>query len=454
MSSLLKVDALQPNLEATIAAGPMDISGGSVVGITDLAIADGGTGASTAADARTNLGLVIGTDVQAYDADLAAYATVTPTAFGLSLIDDSNAATGRATLGFPTSVAKEAVIGDGTDFLSIPVQPGFNIINGYLDWSVDSNALTIALKNMAGSDPSSSDPVYISFRSATASTGSVSVLTITASTSITVSSGSTLGAVSATAFRVWVLGFNDSGTFRLAVVQTVSGTAPSFTVRGIGHYTLATVSAEGGAGGADSGGVIYAGTAMASLTPYVVLGNASWESGLTTAGTWDSAPTRVDLYAMGMPLPGYKFYPQRSQDGAYATGTTTIPFDDTIPADTEGNQYLSVAAVPLSRANLLEIDAKLYMSHSATSSGLQTIALFENTSSAAVAVGMAGRDAATAAIMTASLTHMMRPPSATPTFAIRAGSNVAGSTYFNGYSAARVYGGVLASYLQVTEIVT
>ena len=83
-----------------------------------LPLANGGTNATTASAARTSLGLVIGTDVQAYDAGLASiaglttvankmiyttasdtYAVTSLTTFGRSLIDDADASTARTTLG-------------------------------------------------------------------------------------------------------------------------------------------------------------------------------------------------------------------------------------------------------------------------------------------------------------------------------------------------------------------
>jgi hypothetical protein len=52
-----------------------------------------------ASTARTTLGLAIGTNVQAYSANLDEYAAVNPTAAGLALLDDVDAAAQRTTLG-------------------------------------------------------------------------------------------------------------------------------------------------------------------------------------------------------------------------------------------------------------------------------------------------------------------------------------------------------------------
>ena len=117
-------------LGSSVVSSSLTSVGTIVTGVwngSTIAIANGGTGSTTASDARTALGLAIGTNVQAYDAELAALAGLTSdadklpyftgsgtaslatlTTFGRSLIDDADAATSRTTLGLGTIAVQNA----------------------------------------------------------------------------------------------------------------------------------------------------------------------------------------------------------------------------------------------------------------------------------------------------------------------------------------------------------
>ncbi len=169
------------NITNDFAMSSVKITGGSITGITDLAVADGGTGASDAGTARTNLGLAIGTNVQAYDAGLQSisglttsadqmiyttaldtYATTGLTAAGRAILDDADASAQRTTLGLVIGTNVQAYDAELAAIAALAVTDSNFIVGNGTTWVAESGATartSLGLGTLATQNGTFSDAV-------------------------------------------------------------------------------------------------------------------------------------------------------------------------------------------------------------------------------------------------------------------------------------------------------
>lgn len=141
---------------------------------------------------------------------------------------------------------------------------------------------------------------------------------------------------------------------------------------------------------------------------------------------------------------------QHFQTGAVATGTTTVPWDDTIPQITEGIEFMTLAITPTSASNILLIEVLAEVSSGAAPTTLLTLLFQDATANALAATGHTVRDINDPVMV--SLRHKMTAgTTSTTTFRVRIGASAAGTLTFNGQGGARRLGGALASSITITE---
>jgi hypothetical protein len=156
-----------------------------------------------------------------------------------------------------------------------------------------------------------------------------------------------------------------------------------------------------------------------------------------------------DLYYNGAQISTPVAQRVSSTNATYTTCGTIMPFDDTIPQNTEGDEVLTVSITPVSATSTLVIDVHLNLS---SASGQPVgAALFVDTTASAIAASALGVTNTTGMDQLHFRHTVSAGSTSARTYKVRVGSSDATDAKLNGDNTARLFGGVVISSITVTE---
>jgi len=189
-----------------------------------------------------------------------------------SIVNDGNGNVYRSTIDTNLNNA----VTDNTKWIVLNSSSS-DILNVSLSASVAANALTISLKNQQGNNPVASSPASVSFRSSVLATGTFNVRSATASLSLVIPSGTTIGTKAGSTEYLWVYLLDNAGTLEIAVSRSRVWDE---------NIVQTTTAISGGS----SSTTLYSTTARTGV-PIKLIGRITISE--ATAGTWATAPTVI-----------------------------------------------------------------------------------------------------------------------------------------------------------------
>jgi len=192
-------------------------------------------------------------------------------------------------------------------------------------------------------------------------------------------------------------------------------------------------------GSPTQGDVIYYDGSAWSRLGSGTIGQVLTAQGATSDPAWQEASSTVVQVV-------------NTQDGeVQSNANSQIPNDDTIPQNTEGHENITLAITPTDASNMLKIDV-VWNGSSGANNGI-AVALFQDTTADALACARRS-DNTNAVTMDISFSHyMVAGTTSSTTFKVRSGSASTDTITFNGAAGGRLYGGVLASSITITEVI-